>query len=130
MIPEQDELYHEKYRPQFHVTARQWTIHKLNPARQEEGWINDINGLIHHKGRYHLFAQRWAKCWLHFVSTDLIHWTELQPAFWDDERFGTGVQSGGAIYDRETVSGLSNDPAQPVPLVQPGRRGDMVQVRA
>jgi sucrose-6-phosphate hydrolase SacC (GH32 family) len=113
LIPEQDELYHEKYRPQFHVTARQWTIHKLNPARQEEGWINDINGLIHHKGRYHLFAQRWAKCWLHFVSTDLIHWTELQPAFWDDERFGTGVQSGGAIYDRENVSGLSNDPAHP-----------------
>jgi sucrose-6-phosphate hydrolase SacC (GH32 family) len=44
-------LYREKYRPQFHVTARQWTVHKLNPGQREEGWINDNNGLIYHKGQ-------------------------------------------------------------------------------
>ncbi|MGO9108699.1 MAG: glycoside hydrolase family 32 protein [Thermoguttaceae bacterium] len=109
-------LYREKYRPQFHVTARQWTVHKLNPGRREEGWINDINGLIYHKEQYHLFAQRWARCWLHFVSKDLVHWAELQPAFWDDDRFGTGVQSGTIVFDAQNVSGLSRDPKKP-PLV-------------
>ncbi len=109
-------LYVEKYRPQFHVTARQWTVDKPNPQQREEGWINDINGLIYHKGQYHLFAQRWARCWLHFVSKDLIHWTELQPAFWDDDRFGSGVQSGTIVFDSTNASGLSTDPKKP-PLV-------------
>ena len=116
LLPPPADLYHEKYRPQFHVTARQWTVRKLNPARREEGWINDVNGLIYHNGQYHLFAQRWARCWLHLVSKDLVHWTELQPAFWDDERFGTGVQSGTIVFDSRNVSGLSKDPATP-PLV-------------
>ena len=57
-VAPQSDLYQETYRPQFHVTARQWTVHKLNPGQREEGWINDINGLIHHKGQYHLCAVR------------------------------------------------------------------------
>lgn len=116
LLPPPADLYHEKHRPQFHVTARQWTVRKLNPARQQEGWINDVNGLIYHDGQFHLFAQRWAKCWLHFVSQDLVHWTEWPPAFWEEKRFGTGVQSGTIVYDSENVSGLSPDPSQP-PLV-------------
>ena len=116
LLPPRPDLYQEKYRPQFHVTARQWTIHRLNPGQREEGWINDVNGLIYHKGQYHLFAQRWARCWLHFVSKDLVHWTELQPAFWDDNRFGTGVQSGTIVFDSRNVSGLSPDAKKP-PLV-------------
>jgi fructan beta-fructosidase len=115
-LPPAADLYQEKYRPQFHVTARQWTVRKLNPGMKEEGWINDVNGLIYHQGQYHLFAQRWARCWLHFVSKDLVHWTELQPAFWEERRFGTGVQSGSIVYDSENVSGLSKDPKNP-PLV-------------
>lgn len=110
------DLYREKHRPQFHVTARQWTVHKLNPGMREEGWINDVNGLIYHQGQYHLFARRWARCWLHLVSKDLIHWTELQPAFWEEQRFGTGVQSGTVVFDSQNVSGLSMDPRHP-PLV-------------
>lgn len=116
VLPAPADLYREKYRPQFHVTARQWTVRKLNPGMREEGWINDVNGLIHHNGQYHLFAQRWARCWLHLVSKDLVHWTELQPAFWDDKRFGTGVQSGTIVFDSKNVSGLSSDPKNP-PLV-------------
>jgi hypothetical protein len=73
VLPPPADLYHEKHRPQFHVTARQWTVHKLNPGMKEEGWINDVNGLIYHEGQYHLFAQRWARCWLHLVSKDLTH---------------------------------------------------------
>ena len=74
-------LYEESLRPQFHFTAREWTMNRLNPGMQQEGWVNDLNGLIYYDGEYHLFAQRWAKCWIHAVSRDLIHWTELEPAF-------------------------------------------------
>jgi fructan beta-fructosidase len=116
LVPPPADLYHEKLRPQFHFTARQWTLRKLNPGQREEGWLNDPNGLIYLNGEYHLFAQRWARCWIHAVSTNLIHWTELQPAFWDDYRFGTGVQSGTCVLDRDNSSGLSPDPKTP-PLV-------------
>ena len=68
-------LYQETFRPQFHFTARQWTVDRLNPARRQEGWLNDLNGLVYYDGEYHLFAQRWNKCWIHAVSRDLIHWT-------------------------------------------------------
>jgi hypothetical protein len=115
-LPPSPDLYQERYRPQFHFTARQWTVRKLNPGMREEGWLNDLNGLVHYGGEYHLFAQRWAKCWIHAVSADLVHWTELQPAFWEDNRFGTGVQSGGAVIDHRNSSGLSPDPKTP-PMV-------------
>ena len=110
------DLYRESLRPQFHFTARQWTYHKLNPGMREEGWLNDPNGLIHVAGEYHLFAQRWNKCWIHAVSPDLVHWTELQPAFWEDKRFGSGVQSGGSVLDANNTSGLSPD-GKTAPLV-------------
>ncbi len=108
-------LYQESLRPQFHFTARQWTTHKLNPQRHEEGWVNDLNGLIYYDGEYHLFAQRWATCWIHAVSKDLVHWTEIQPAFWE-ESLGSGVQSGTCVIDYDNTSGLSPDKANP-PMV-------------
>jgi fructan beta-fructosidase len=114
--PPAPDLYREALRPQFHFTARQWTYRKLNPGRREEGWLNDPNGLIHLDGEYHLFAQRWNKCWIHAVSADLVHWKELQPAFWEDRRFGTGVQSGNAVLDVNNTSGLAPDRKTP-PLV-------------
>src|SRR5262249_16898845 len=46
-------LYHESLRPQFHFTARQWVMSRLNPGEQQEGWINDLNGLIYYDGEYH-----------------------------------------------------------------------------
>jgi fructan beta-fructosidase len=105
-------LYDEAFRPQFHFTARQWTMDRLNPGQQQEGWVNDLNGLIYYDGEYHLFAQRWAKCWIHAVSRDLIHWTELAPAFWE-EKAGTGVQSGTCVIDYENTAGLSPDKKNP-----------------
>ncbi len=93
-------------------TARQWTVDRLNPGMREEGWMNDINGLIFYEGEYHLFAQRWAKCWIHAVSKDLLHWTELEPAFWE-EMPDSGVQSGTCVVDYQNTSGLSPDPANP-----------------
>jgi len=100
------ELYHESLRPQFHFTARYWNQYTLNPQAHQEGWINDVNGLVYLDGEYHLFAQRWWSCWLHAVSTDLVHWVELPPAFGKDEQFG-GTQSGGAVIDYNNTSGLA-----------------------
>lgn len=117
-------LYHEVLRPQFHFTARQWTVNLLEPGQREEGWINDLNGLIYYDGEYHLFAQRWARCWLHAVSKDLIHWTELQPAFWE-ETPGSGSQSGTCVIDYHNTSGLSHDPKNP-PMIAFWSRFDNV----
>jgi len=108
-------LYREALRPQFHFTARQWAMARLNPGMQQEGWANDLNGLIYYDGEYHLFAQRWAKCWIHAVSRDLVHWTELQPAFWEEWQ-GSGDQSGTCVVDYKNTSGLSPDAANP-PMV-------------
>jgi sucrose-6-phosphate hydrolase SacC (GH32 family) len=108
-------LYQEALRPQFHFTARQWTMNRLHPKERQEGWINDLNGLIYYEGEYHLFAQRWAKCWLHAVSRDLVHWTELEPAFWE-ESLESGVQSGHCVIDYDNTSGLGKDPLHP-PMV-------------
>ncbi|MGA2248175.1 MAG: glycoside hydrolase family 32 protein [Verrucomicrobiota bacterium] len=115
-------LYRESLRPQFHFTARQWTMNRLNPGPKEEGWLNDLNGLIYYDGEYHLFAQRWWKCWLHAVSRDLVHWTELEPAFWE-EKSETGDQSGTCVVDYNNTSGLSPDKANP-PLVAFWTRND------
>ena len=108
-------LYEETYRPQFHFTARQWTENRLNPGMREEGWCNDLNGLVYYDGEYHLFAQRWNKCWIHAVSRDLVHWTELEPAFWE-EALDLGVQSGNCVIDYDNTSGLSPDKKNP-PMV-------------
>ena len=105
-------LYHEALRPQFHFTARQWTVDKLNPQQREEGWMNDPNGLIYYDHEYHLFSQRWAKCWIHAVSPDLVHWTELEPAFWE-KTTGSGTQSGTCVIDYGNTSGLSPDKSNP-----------------
>ena len=105
-------LYQEALRPQFHFTARQWTVDKPNPQQTEEGWLNDVNGPIYFDGEYHLFAQRWAKCWIHAVSRDLVHWTELEPAFWEATQ-GSGCQSGTCVMDYGNTSGLGTDKAHP-----------------
>jgi beta-fructofuranosidase len=61
-------------RPQFH----------LLPAKN---WMNDPNGPIYFKGRYHMFFQYdphaavWGDIsWDHAISTDMIHWEHLPVA--------------------------------------------------
>ncbi len=115
-------LYRETHRPQFHFTARQWTMDRLHPGMRQEGWLNDLNGLIYYAGEYHLFAQRWNKFWIHAVSTNLVHWTELEPAFWE-EQLDSGVQSGTCVVDYGNTSGLGTNTNQP-PLVPFWSRND------
>lgn len=115
-------VYKEALRPQFHFTARQWTMDRLNPRERQEGWVNDLNGLIYYQGEYHLFAQRWNKCWIHAVSSDLAHWRELEPAFWE-EKLDSGVQSGSCVIDYKNSSGLSLNKKTP-PMVAFWSRND------
>ncbi len=99
-------LYQEPLRPKYHFTSRYWDDYRLNPGWHQEGWINDVNGLMKLNNEYHLFAQRWWSCWLHGISTDLVHWQELPPAFEKDDEFG-GTQSGGGVVDYDNTSGLA-----------------------
>lgn len=43
-------LYREPLRPQFHFTTRYWDACQLNPQAHQEGWINDVNGLVYLDG--------------------------------------------------------------------------------
>lgn len=113
LAPDRAPLYQEKYRPQFHFTARYWDDYRLHPPNHYEGWMNDINGLMFNQGEYHLFAQRWWSAWLHAISTDLIHWEELRPAFGKGGQFG-GTQSGGGVVDFNNCSGLGDGKEPPM----------------
>ncbi len=74
--------------------------------KNNEGWMNDPNGLVFFKGKYHAFFQhypyapRWGQMhWGHTVSSDLIHWEEQPIALFPDMPYENsgGCFSGSAI---------------------------------
>ena len=85
-------------RPKFHVTGG-------------DGWINDPNGLVLFKGRYHAFYQHypydvhWGPMhWGHVVSNDLLHWERLPIALYPgDEGDKNGCFSGSAIVWKDKL---------------------------
>ena len=81
----------------------------------ETGWINDPNGLIYFKGKYHFFYQYnpyqsfWENMhWGHAVSDDLIHWEYLPVALAPSEPYedhlkggcfsGSAIEFDGKLY--------------------------------
>ncbi len=99
--------YTETYRPQLHFSPPQF-------------WMNDPNGLIYHKGKYHLFYQyypediKWGPMhWGHAVSTDLVHWQHKPTALFPDEH--GYIFSGSVVLDFGNTSGLGS--AENPPMV-------------
>ena len=94
-----DRLQNDVHRPRYHFMPP-W------------GWMNDINGAIFWKGRYHVFYQHlsWggvyrAMRWGHASSVDLLHWVHhpiaLTPS--EDGYDRKGCWSGGAFVSKEGV---------------------------
>ena len=77
-------------------------LHHIAPLK---GWINDPNGAIKFKGKYHVFYQHhpygltWGPMhWGHVVSDDLLHWEHLPIALTPGDEFDKdGCFSGTAI---------------------------------
>lgn len=95
-------LGHDPLRPQYH----------LMPAAN---WMNDPNGPIFYKGRYHMFFQYnpnasvWGDMhWAHSSSPDMIHWQHEPVAIaptpngWDRD----GVFSGCIVLDGATPTAI------------------------
>ncbi|RCH56329.1 hypothetical protein DJ568_00260 [Mucilaginibacter hurinus] len=79
----------QKYRPLYHFSPK-------------KGWIGDPDGLVVHKGLYHLY---W---WGHATSTDLVHWKELpKPMKGDDGTFS--YFSGSVAVDKHNTSGFGKN---------------------
>jgi fructan beta-fructosidase len=87
-------------RPHFH----------FSPARN---WMNDPNGLIFYRGKYHLFFQynpednQWGNMsWGHATSTDLINWQELPLAISHTPTHA--IFSGSAVVDYFNTTGFGS----------------------
>ncbi|MDC6389189.1 glycoside hydrolase family 32 protein [Maribacter sp. PR1] len=98
--------YTEPYRPQFHFSP-------------QEMWMNDPNGLVYHKGIYHLFYQYYPEDivwgpmhWGHATSEDLLHWKQKPIALFPDEH--GYIFSGSAVVDKNNTSGFGSEVEPPL----------------
>ena len=96
----------EMHRPQIHFTPVAY-------------WINDPNGMVYHKGIYHLFYQYhphssvWGPMhWGHATSKDMIHWKREPIAIYPDS-IGT-IFSGSAVVDKNNTSGFGKNGQAPL----------------
>lgn len=96
----------EEYRPQIHFTP-------------EKNWVNDPNGMVYHKGVYHLFFQHspdksvWNEIsWGHATSKDLVHW-KRQPMAIKPDSLGL-IFSGSAVVDKNNTSGFGTKNQTPL----------------
>lgn len=108
-VPEKGKVYSEAHRPQFHFSPK-------------EKWMNDPNGMVYHKGEYHLFYQYYPDStvwgpmhWGHTVSTDLVHWTHLPIALYPDS-LGM-IFSGSAVADEKNSSGFGTPDNPPLAAI-------------
>lgn len=100
------EAYHEIHRPQIHFSPK-------------EKWVNDPNGMVYHKGTYHLFFQYYPDStiwgpmhWGHATSKDLVHWQQGPIALYPDS-LGY-IFSGSAVVDQNNTSGFAKNGETPL----------------
>ena len=98
--------YNEPHRPQIHFTP-------------QEKWMNDPNGMVYHKGTYHLFYQYYPDStvwgpmhWGHATSRNMVHWQHQPIALYPDS-LGY-IFSGSAVVDLNNTSGFSKDGKTPL----------------
>lgn len=103
----QGSLGQEQYRPAVHFSP-------------EKNWMNDPNGMVYHKGVYHLYYQHnpsgniWGNMsWGHATSPDLVHWKEQPLAISTDDQ--EDVFSGSVVVDKDNSSGFGT--AENPPMV-------------
>ncbi len=113
-VAQEQELYKEPFRPQYHFTP-------------SENWMNDPNGLIYFDGEYHLFYQynpfgkTWGHMsWGHAVSEDLVHWKHLPIAL--PEKKDRMAFSGCVVLDRNNSAGFSKNGEPTLVAVYTGYR--------
>ncbi|KAJ5754796.1 exoinulinase InuD [Penicillium manginii] len=110
-VSAESSTYTELYRPQYHFTP-------------PKNWMNDPNGLLYHKGIYHLFYQynpggtTWgAISWGHATSRDLTHW-EQQPIALLARGYPNNITemffSGSAVADVDNTSGFGHSGKTPL----------------
>jgi len=99
-------IFQEPYRPQFHFSP-------------PENWMNDPNGMVFHKGVYHLFYQYYPEDivwgpmhWGHATSIDLIHWEHKGVKLFPDEH--GYIFSGSVVVDHNNSSGLGSATSPPL----------------
>ena len=99
-------IYNEPHRPQVHFSPK-------------EKWMNDPNGMVYHKGIYHLFYQYYPDStvwgpmhWGHATSTDMIHWKHQPIALYPDS-LGY-IFSGSAVVDINNTSGFGKNGKAPL----------------
>lgn len=109
-------LYGENFRPDFHFTP-------------ERNWMNDPNGLLFYKGKYHLFYQHnpegilWGNMsWGHATSTDLLQWEHHPVAISFDQDFG--IFSGSAVVDYTNSTGFGSLDNPPMVAIYTAHRHD------
>lgn len=107
--PQVTSVYKEPYRPQYHFSP-------------PNNWMNDPNGLVYHKGLYHLFYQYypddkvWGPMhWGHAVSKDLRHWEHKPIALYPDKN--GYIFSGSAVVDTQNTSGFGTKENPPLVAV-------------
>ncbi len=93
------EYYKEKYRPQFHFSAKKY-------------WLNDPNGLVYYNGIYHLYFQYMPphrpgayKDWGQATSKDLVHWKQI-PYHLTPQKVWGGCWTGSAVVDVNNSAGF------------------------
>jgi sucrose-6-phosphate hydrolase SacC (GH32 family) len=110
------EFRNEKYRPQFHFTP-------------DRNWMNDPNGLVYYKGKYHLFFQHnpqdniWGNMsWGHATSADLYNWQEQPVAIACTPT--SGIFSGSAVVDINNTSGFGTTDNPPIVAIYTEHQND------